>query len=130
MEKYDYREAVCDDIRQWLEDHEDFKNEYADENGVWLREDNKDEIASALSDIFWLDDSVTGNASGSYTCNAWVAEENLCHNLDLLGEALTDFCCEPDYLVKKGSEACDVTIRCWLLGECIDKVLDDILDEE
>lgn len=30
---------------------------------------------------------VTGNGSGSYTCDAYEAEENLCHNLDLLKDA-------------------------------------------
>ena len=130
MEKYDYREAVCDDIRQWLDWNEDFKNEHADESGQWLREDNRDEILEELNDRLWVDDSVTGNGSGSYTMNTWEAEENLCHNLDLLGEALEEFGCSPDYLAKNGAEACDVTIRCYLLWQCIEKVLDDILEEE
>ena len=130
MEKYDYREAVCDDIRQWLDWNEDFKNDHADESGRWLREDNRDEILEELNDRLWVDDSVTGNGSGSYTMNTWEAEENLCHNLDLLGEALSEFGCGSDYLMNKGAEACDVTIRCYLLWQCIDKVLDDILEEE
>lgn len=128
MEKYDYRAAVCEDIRTWLNWNEEFKNEYADENGVWLRDDNRDEIAEELRDRLWVVDSVTGNGSGSYTFNAWRAEENLCHNWDLLSEALEEFGCGVDYL-EKGAEACDVTIRCWLLGECIESVLDEIMGE-
>lgn len=31
-------------------------------------------------------------------------------------------------ILKKGAEACDVTIRCYLLGECLSKVLDDLYD--
>lgn len=129
MEKYDYREAVCEDIRTWLADHEEWKAEYADESGKWLREDNRDEIEQDLNDRLWVADSVTGNASGSYTFNTWKAEEYLCHNLDLLGEALSEFCYEANYMQEQGAEACDVTIRCYLLGECIGIVLDEIMED-
>ena len=61
-------------------------------------------------------DSVTGNASGSYTFHAWQAEENICHNFDLLSEAIEEFGGKCDVL-KDGAEACDVTIRCYLLSE-------------
>ena len=130
MDKYNYREAVCDDIRYWLKENDEFKADYTDENGVWLRQDNIDEIAQELNDRLWCEDSVTGNGSGSYTFSAWEAEENLCHNLDLLGEALEEFGCGPEYLMEKGSEACDVTIRCWLLGECIMTVLNEMMENE
>jgi len=118
MERYNYHDAVCEDIRTYIEDNE-----------IEVNEENREEIEEELNDDLWLEDSVTGNCSGSYTFNRWQAEENLCHNLELLGEALTEFCCGPDYLVKKGPEACDVTIRCYLLGQCIAEVLDDIINE-
>lgn len=87
-----------------------------------------------VSDLGWCNiyqvfDSVTGNASGSYTFNTWTAEEYLCHNWELLGEALTEFGCDMSYL-EKGAEACDVTIRCYLLGQAISEVLDEIETEE
>lgn len=128
MEKYNYLEAVKDDIRYYL-DHEsdDLKNDHANEFGEWLRDDNKDEIAERLYDELWTNDSVTGNGSGSYWYNAWRAEESLCHNLDLLGKALTEFGCDADYIVKNGAEACDVTIRCYLLSQAIAEVLDEYL---
>ena len=56
-------------------------------------------------------------------------EEYLCHNWELLGEALTEFGCDMSYL-GKGAEACDVTIRCYLLGQAISEVLDEIETEE
>lgn len=65
-----------------------------------------------LNDTLFTCDSVTGNASGSYT------EEYLCHNWDLLVEALTEFGSDMSYL-GRGAEACDVTIRCYLLGQAI-----------
>lgn len=130
MEKYDYLSAVKEDVKSWIEEHDEWKSDYADENGKWLREDNKDDIYEDLNDRLFIEDSVTGNASGSYTFNTWQAEENLCHNLDLLGEALTEFCCEPNYITDKGVEACDVTIRCYLLGQAIGDVLDEMLEED
>ena len=116
MTKYNYREAVCNDIRDYIEEH------YGNN---WMKEYSSDEFAEMLNDELWIADSVTGNASGSYTFSAWEAEENISHNLDLLKEAADEFCC--DYSKLLGSaEACDVTIRCYLLGECIGMVLDEI----
>ena len=89
---------------------------------------DKDEAAQELNDIMWTADSVTGNGSGSYTFNTWKAEENLCHNLDLLGEALDEFGTGRDYLIEHGAEECDVTIRCYLLPSAISHVLDEIMN--
>lgn len=130
MEKYNYLESVKEDVREWINEHEGWRAEYADENGKWLREDNRDDIEEDLNDRLFVDDSVTGNASGSYTFNAWEAEEHLCHNLDLLGNVLTEFCCELNYITEKGAEACDVTIRCYLLGQAISEVLDEMIEED
>ena len=47
----------------------------------------------------------------------------------MLGEALSEFGCETDYMQENGAEACDVTIRCYLLGRAISAALDEIEDE-
>lgn len=117
---YDYREAMRNDIREAIEEN------YTHEE---LKEMGKDEAFEKLNDDLWVDDSVTGNASGSYTFNTYEAEENICHNMDLLGEALKEFGCGADYLIENGAEACDVTIRCYLLGEILGEVLDEVFDE-
>lgn len=130
MEKYDYLSAVKEDVKQWITDNDEWRADYADENGKWLRDDNRDDIEEDLNDRLFIEDSVTGNGSGSYTFNTWQAEENLCHNLDLLGEALTEFGCEPNCLMEKSAEACDVTIRCYLLGQAISEVLNEMLEED
>lgn len=118
MERYDYREAIKNDVRNYINDNIDFKD-FNDVEG--LRE--------KLYDDLWLDDSVTGNGSGSYTFNNYEAEENIAHNLDLLGESLEEFGYDADFLITHGAEACDVTIRCYLLGECVDEVLEECVDE-
>ena len=114
MERYDYLEAIKYDIK-----------EYVLENHLLARYDDRDELELYLNDTLWIEDSVTGNGSGSYTFNSWKAEEYLCHNLDLLGEALREFGCDAGYLSEHGAEAADVTIRCYLLGQAISEVLDE-----
>lgn len=121
MERYDYEKAVIDDVERYIKDHydtEELKEEFEDRR----------RFEDKLYDDLRVEDSVTGNASGSYTFNAWKAEEYVCNNLDLLGEACEEFCCGPDIL-KKGAESCDVTIRCYLLPNAIRTALDHIEEE-
>lgn len=118
MNGYDYREAVKNDIRDYIDENIDFRDF-----------EDLDELEERLNDDLFVEDSVTGNASGSYTFSNDQAEENLCHNLDLLGEALEEFGCGPGYLIEQGAEACDVTIRCYLLGGCISEVMEEIKEE-
>lgn len=121
---YDYLEAVKADVKQWIDDNMDIENDIL--NGEF---EDKDAIEEYLNDTLWTADSVTGNGSGSYTFSTYEAEENLCHNLDLLGEALREFGNGPEYLIENGAEAADVTIRCYLLGQAIAEVLEEIEDE-
>lgn len=118
MERYDYRENVKNDIKNYIRD-----------NGIRWNEDSRKEVEERLNDDLWTVDSVTGNGSGSYTFNTWEAEEYLCHNIDLLQEARGEFGDERDPL-EQGAEALDVTIRCYLLGQCIGKALDELEDED
>ena len=115
--KYDYRQQVKSDILDYIKNNIDFK----DFNDL-------DELEEHLNEKLWDNDSVTGNGSGSYYCNAWAAEEAICHNLDLLGEALDAFGGSCDIL-KDGAEAADVTIRCYLLSECIAEALKEIEED-
>lgn len=112
MENYDYREHVSEDVRDYIANH------YTREELKSLADDLED-LGEKLHDEMWTDDSVTGNESGSYTFNAWQAEENLCHNLDLLQEVGREF----GELDITDPEGCDVSIRCYLLDECINEVL-------
>ena len=112
---YNYREAIRDDIREYI--HEEIN--LAEWGG------SREGLEEKLNDDLWICDGVTGNASGSYTFSRWKAEENLCHNWELLAEALQEFGCEGVNVIEKGAEWADVTIRCYLLGECIAAVLDE-----
>lgn len=121
MEKYDYYKNVREDIKQRLNEWLDFNriNDYSD----------IDEVINAVYDDFFNSDSITGNGSGSYTFNSWAAEENLCHNMDLLKEALDEFGGElNDYI--DSAEACDVTIRCYVLGQLVGEVVKEFVEEQ
>ena len=122
--KYDYLKNVKADVLEYIKENyekEDYANLDYDE----------------LYDEMWTDDSITGNASGSYTFNTWEAEENICHNMDLLVDALEEF----GYLTidglnevirkikSNGAEWADVTIRCYLLGSVLQDVLEDLESE-
>ena len=123
MEKYNYLEAIKADVRAYIEEEinmDDFSGPAED------REDLRQELEEKLNDDLWIADSVTGNASGSYYYNTWEAEEALCHNWDLLAEALEEFGEDFVEAVKRGAEYCDVTIRCYLLGQAISAVLDEM----
>src|SRR5574344_1283934 len=93
METYNYLEAVKDDVKSYI-DNEVELSDYS----------SREELKSYLNDELFTNDSVTGNASGSYTFSTWQAEENICHNLDLLGEALQEFGSDMDILKDRSEE--------------------------
>lgn len=115
---YNYLEAVTADVVEYIKDEINLADY-----------DSREELEEALNDELWTADSVTGNMSGSYYCNAWKAEEALAHNWDLLAEALTEFGQDGTDVLKQGAEAMDVTIRCYLLGQAIAEALEELEEE-
>ena len=106
---YNYREAMIDDIYDVLNDY-----------------DTRD--YDTLYDDLWIDDSVTGNGSGSYTFNRAQAEEYVRGNMDLAYEAAREFGVSEDSVDRRIAEDdweyLDVTIRCYLLSEVLHSVLE------
>ena len=121
---YDYREEMKQDVRQWIEDNAIFNNYYEDFT-------DREDFTEWLYDKLFVADSVTGNASGSYTCSSYEASENLISNADLLIKAIEAFGDEPEEYKRclKSSETADVIIRCYLLGEVIESVIDELTGE-
>lgn len=118
MEKYNYLENVTNDAKQAILENLD----------NWDFTD-REALEEVSNDNLWVDDSVTGNGSGSYTFSTWQAEENLCHNMDELEDACNEFGQDIGEVVKQGAEYCDVTIRCYLLGQAISAALDELEEE-
>jgi hypothetical protein len=120
MANYDYHYEMRQDVRNAIDE------------GYSLDEwrGRRDELESQLNDDLWIDDSVTGNASGSYYCNRYKAMEAVTDNMELLQEAADEFGADYDDIGCKflngDWEAFDVTIRCYLLSSIISEVLDDM----
>ena len=112
---------------------EQIKNDILDyirEEGITVTSENREEVAEELNDKLWDDDSVTGNASGSYTFNSSKAKEYVVENMDLLKETISEFCIDSETVAEKFIneewEYFDVSIRCYLLGNAISEALDEI----
>ena len=121
MTKYNYLESMKEDIKNFLED--EFEYRYSDY-------EDKDELQEALYNDLWTEDRVTGNASGSYTFCRQTAKEYVTENMEECIEALKEFCVEAETVAEKflseDWEYFDVTIRCYLLGQAISEVLEEI----
>lgn len=118
MENYNYLEQVTTDAKEAILENMEYWTFY-----------DREELEEVAHDELWADDSVTGNASGSYYCNTWKSEEALCHNWDLLAEACEEFGQDVGEAFRRGAEFCDVTIRCYLLGQAIAAALDELEEE-
>jgi hypothetical protein len=117
MEEYNYLEAVKADVLEYLNNEVDF-DEFAD----------RDALEEYLYDVLFVDDSVTGNGSGSYTFNSFEARQYVICNLPLLIEISEDYGSLKDtmlHIKDENWEYCDVVIRCGVLHQSISDVLDE-----
>lgn len=112
---YDYLREMVDDIKDNFDDY-DF--EYED----------RDDLAEQMNDTLWAEDSITGNGSGSYFFDREKARDAVRGNEDLLVEAIEEFGDRPEDYKKAltDPEWADVTIRCYMLGQAIDRALDEM----
>ena len=115
---YNYLEELKSDVKNYI-------NEVASD---YMDCEDMDELRDELYDNLWDEDSVTGNGSGSYTFNREEAKKYVSDNLDLMVEAYKEFN-SIERLVKDlealDFETIDVTIRCYLLSQALDEVLED-----
>lgn len=100
---------------------EEYKRQVKADLAEWVAEGNTkdikdiDELKERLADPSWTD-SITGNASGSYYCNAYKAQENI-DKAHLLWDtefidALAELNVEVSDLLRRGAETVDVWARC------------------
>ena len=120
---YDYKNAVRNDVREWIDVH------YS-EDEIKEKLARRDEWEQELYDELFTEDSVTGNGSGSYTFDREEAGKCLVGNFDELADAITEFGSDFEDIIRQGEEACDVTIRCYYLGDAISSVLDDLAGQQ
>ena len=123
MYGYDYLESMKEDVLSAIE-HQYTLADY----------ENREEFEQVLNDELWIDDSVTGNASGSYTFDSVDAKDYVTGNMDLLKEMIDEFGIDAktvaDHFMNEDWEYFDVSIRCYLLGQAISAALDEIDEDE
>lgn len=116
MNYNDYYEEVKNDAIEAID--EQFDNGYWDEDTEW----------DVVYDNLFVDDSVTGNGSGSYTFNAFKARENVSEAIfdDRIVCALDNIGCDAEqimnYIRENDPESIDVCIRCAMLNEVYDEI--------
>lgn len=122
MKSYNYLEAVTADVIDFIRNEVD-STEY----------ENRESLSVFLNDELWCCDSVTGNASGTYTFNAYKAKEYVFADPDTVSESLREFCVDAETIAEKflnqDWEYFDVTARCYVLGQAIESALDSIENE-
>ena len=115
---YNYLEELKSDVRNYIKE---VASDYMDCEDM-------DELRDSLYDNLWDEDSVTGNGSGSYTFNREKAKEYVSDTMDLMVEAYKDLDSIEslvDDLEALDFETIDVTIRCYLLSQALNEVLED-----
>ena len=122
---YNYFEAVKADVEEWIENNMDIEHDII--TGTF---EDRDEIEEYLNDTLWTEDSVTGNASGSYTFNTYEARENVLADIEAVVEACREYGVDGMGKIEDEEwEYLDVTARCYYLGQAIGEVLDEIQDD-
>lgn len=123
MTRYDYYEEVKNDVINYINENMEYIKEKVDIS-------DRDQLKSWLSDELFVDDSVTGNASGSYTFNRAEAKEYVLDNIDLLSDACDNFGENMEKIgymfLAEDWETFDVFIRLYVLDTCISDAIDEI----
>ena len=122
---YDYKEIIKSDVREWMDDNKDE-----------LKGLDRIDMFNVVYDSCWVDDSVTGNASGSYTFSRWEARKNFFEDEDAdeyVSQMIEDGFSNEEEIGKlvasSNWEKLDVYIRCWLLNQCVSEIMDEIFDD-
>ena len=125
MNRQDYIEQIKADIKTYISENDVV---LFDEDGE-LDETAKDQ----LYDTLWVEDSVTGNASGSYTFSRAKAHDNVQGANDVIRELVEEFGIEAETVAEKFLdeewEWWDVSIRCYLLGEALEEAVEELEEE-
>lgn len=121
---YNYLAAMKSDILEYIKyniDLDDYRG-------------RRDDLEEKLNDELWIDDSVTGNGSGSYTFNREQAREYVqADGSDYIRDMCSDFGIEAGEIAQRfidnDWEWIDVSIRCYLLSRAISDALDELDDD-
>ena len=120
---YDYKKEMREDIINSLSDY------FTLAELVDALEDS-DSLKEKLNDDLWIDDGVTGNASGSYFFNSFKSREAVLDDMDACLEMISEFCIDAEevgkHFLREDWEWFDVSIRCYYLYSVVDELVDDL----
>lgn len=120
---YNYYKEVCNSVREFIKEH------YTHCELIERLKESKNDFEADLYDDCFVSDNVTGsNASGSFFCNSQKAAECVAGNWDILANAVEEFG-NHENPFRKGEEWADVTIRCYVLNECVHDVVEELYDK-
>ena len=121
--KYNYVKEIVNDLKNWLVNETDILEQ---------KDLDYQELFELIYDEAFNIDDITGNGLDYYDTED-NCSEYLAGNIDLLYLAARNFCIDDDintlikhYEDKSLARYFDCTIRCYLLGDCIDKVLKEL----
>lgn len=128
MEKYDYRRAITDDIKDWIVNETDIIEE-------GIKEDRDEDLYNWIYEEVFDEDFVTGNGPYYYGTEDFCSE-CLSGNFDILYEAAHEFAIDDEvnvlikhYEDKDLARYFDCTIRCYLLMECVYAAVEELIQE-
>lgn len=142
MLEYNYYKNVREDVKDYLKDNPPEVKDFADciecervgNNGEarYFFEDLYN-LKEELNDELFVDDGVTGNASGSYTFNSYEAKEYvLSGGSQILKDAVDEGYLTAEnftnYFLNEYWETLDVICRCYALGVAIDEAVEEWAD--
>lgn len=118
----------------YLEETKENIRDYMKETDFTFDEKNREEVEERLYEEYWINDSITGNASGSFTFNTYQAQECVTEDIETLINACEEFCIDKETIGEKFLneewEWMDVTCRCYVLAQAIAEVLDELEEEQ
>lgn len=118
---YDYIREMAQDIKKAIDENYD----------LYKYAGRRDDFADLLNDDLWADDSVTGNGSGSYFCNWYLARQAVQDDgMEYLKQAIDEFGISAQEIgerfINEDWEWMDCTIRCYLLRQAIEEALEEM----
>lgn len=128
MANNNYLNETIANVKEYIEYNMDLEHDI-----ITGQFEDRDEIEEYLNDTLFIDDSVTGNANGSYTFNREEAKNYVLADIDTVREALQEFGTDAGTIAEKfldeDWEYFDVTARCYILGQAIAEVLDELEED-
>lgn len=121
---YNYSETLKEDIENWIEENKDSIGEFED----------FEDLEECIHNALWVEDGVTGNGSDAgYPLPYDELKVAVTDNSELCKDALNDFGTPAEQIAEHFLNGdwryFDATIRCYLLGEVLNKVLGEHEEE-